>query len=99
MKKLLMLSAVILAVGATPALADRNDDKGDKGKMFEKHDTNSDGVISKGEFLDHATKRFSDMDADGNGEVSKEEARAGHEKRRAEMKKRKAERMDEKAAE
>ncbi len=94
MKKLLMLSAVVLAVGATPVLAEGHGDKG--GKIFEKHDTNGDGSISKDEFLTHATERFEKMDADGNGEVSKEEAKSAHKAKRAamkdKMKERKAER-------
>ena len=88
MKKLLMLSALVLTVGAAPALAGDYEGKGDhKGKMFEKHDTNGDGVISKEEFLDHATNRFSEMDANDDGEVSKEEAKAAHDKMREQMKK------------
>lgn len=99
MKKLLALSAVALAFTVTPALAEEHGDKGDKGKMFEKHDTNSDGVISKDEFLYHAEKRFVEMDADGNGEVSKDEAKAAHDAMREKMKERKAEHKDKKAEE
>jgi len=93
MKKLLMLSAVALSFAAMPAMANDHGDKGGKkgAKMFEKHDTNSDGVISKDEFLAHATERFDKMDVDGNGEVSQEEAKAAGEAKRSEMKeKRKA---------
>lgn len=75
MKKLLALTAVALAVSMTPALADHH---GSKGKMFEKQDTNGDGVISKSEFLSHAEERFSKIDTDGNGEISKDEAKAKH---------------------
>ena len=82
-----MLSAFVMAVGASPALADHHEDGDRKGKMFEKHDTNGDGVISKDEFLDHATSRFSEMDANDDGEVSKEEAKAAHDRMREKMKK------------
>lgn len=98
MKKLLILSAAVMAFGATPALADHHGEGGKGGKKFEKHDTDGDGAISKDEFLNHAAERFSNMDADGDGVVSKEEAKAGHEKKRAEMKARKEERKAKKEA-
>lgn len=91
MKKLMILSAAVVMFGAGPALADHH---GGKSKMFEKHDTNGDGVISKSEFLSHAEERFSNIDTDGSGDVSKEEAKAGHAKKRAEMKERMKERKE-----
>jgi len=95
MKKILFLSAAILALGITPALADNHGGKkGGKGKMFEKHDVDGDGTISKEEFLSHAEERFSNIDADGDGVVSKEEAKAGHEKKRSEMKERMKDRKE-----
>ncbi|NCT40556.1 MAG: hypothetical protein GW778_02705 [Alphaproteobacteria bacterium] len=98
MKKILMLSVFAMAFGAMPALADHHGDKGDRGdrgaKMFEKHDTNGDGAISKDEFISHATDRFSEMDTDGDNKITKEEAKAAHEKRRAEMKERFQERKE-----
>ncbi len=84
MKKLFLLSAAALAISATPALADNHGDK--SGKMFEKHDTNGDGVVSEAEFLDHAKQRFAEMDTDGNGEISQEEAKAQKEARKEKMK-------------
>ena len=50
MKNLMMLTAVALMMQTAPVLAD-NHGEGEKGKRFEKHDTNGDGVISKDEFL------------------------------------------------
>ena len=94
MKKLLFLSAAILALGATPVLADDHGGPKGKGKMFEKHDVDGDGTISKEEFLNHAEERFSNIDTDGDGVVSKEEAKAGHEKKRAEIKERMQERKE-----
>lgn len=88
MKKILALTAVALAFAVSPAMADNH---GDKAKMFEKHDTNGDGVISKSEFLSHAEERFSNMDTDGNGEISKDEVQA----KRAEMKEKRKDRMKE----
>lgn len=92
MKKLMTLGAVALAFSATPALADHHEGGegpgGDKGKMFEMHDTNGDGVISKDEFLAKVEERFGKMDADGNGEITKEEAQAAHEAMREKWKER-----------
>lgn len=93
MKKLMILSAAILAISSAPVLAD-NHGEGKKGGMFEKHDTNGDGVISKAEFLSHAEERFSKMDADGNGEVTKEEGKAAHKDKRDKMKERKGANKD-----
>lgn len=94
MKRVMILSATILAFSAVPALAESGEHQGPKGGMFTKHDTNGDGVISEDEFLDHAKERFGNIDADGDGTVSKEEAKAGHEKKRAEMKERMKERRE-----
>ena len=96
MKKVMILSAAILAISVFPAMAESDVEGGKhaKGAMFEKHDTNGDGTISKDEFLSHAEERFSNIDTDGDGSVSKEEAKAGHEKKRAEMKERMKERKE-----
>jgi Ca2+-binding EF-hand superfamily protein len=86
MRKALMFSvlAVLFLGGATFASAHCGD-CGKKAdcprksakidKMFEKKDTNSDGVISKAELLAHAEKKFAKMDADGNGSLTKEEVK------------------------
>ncbi len=76
---LLFAILTLLPIGAANfAFADHHKD-GDctKGycKMFDKKDANSDGVISKSEFLTHAEKKFSSMDADGSGDISKEEVK------------------------
>ena len=44
-------------------------------RMFEKKDANSDGVISKAEFMAAAEKKFAKIDADGNGSLTKEEVK------------------------
>lgn len=94
MKKLLAFTAVALAMSMTPALADNHSDKGGKGKMFEKHDTNGDGVISKDEFMSHAEERFGGIDADGNGEISQDEAKAKRAEMKDKMKERKEKRQE-----
>lgn len=77
-KKLSLLAAAAMLVSAAPAFADHHGG-GDKGqmkeKMFEKHDANGDGVISKQEFLSHAEEKFTKMDIDENGEVTQEESK------------------------
>lgn len=98
MKKLLILSAAFLAFGAAPVLADNHgegDHKGGhKGGKFQKHDTNGDGTVSRGEFLSHAEERFSNVDTDGSGDISEEEAKAAHEAKRENMKERVKERKE-----
>ena len=86
MRKVLMFSvlAVLFLGGATFASAHCGDcgKKADcprksakMDKMFEKKDVNSDGVISKAEFMSHVEKKFAKMDADGNGSLTKEEVK------------------------
>lgn len=99
MKKLLMLTGALLALQAIPAMAqdegaapppkgERMMHKGDgRGeKMFEQKDTNKDGVISEAEFMDGAKKRFAEVDADHDGKITKEEAKAHHESMREKWK-------------
>ncbi|MEM6780524.1 MAG: hypothetical protein AAF569_01525 [Pseudomonadota bacterium] len=86
MKKLMMLTALALMIQTAPVLANDYSDAGGKGKMFEKHDADGDGVISKVEFLNHAEERFDKMDADGNGSVSQEEGKEARENMREKMK-------------
>ncbi len=62
--------------------------------MFEKMDTNNDGVITKDEFMSKHEQKFNEMDADNNGEVTREEAKAAMEKWRGKMKDRKENRKD-----
>lgn len=96
MKKLLTLTAAVLAFSAAPALADNHgkDAKGPKGGMFEQHDTNGDGVVSQDEFLDHAKARFGEMDTDGDGKISREEAQAHRTEMKEKWKERREERME-----
>ena len=89
------MTGLALVMASPQAFADNHGDKehkGHKGKMFEKHDTNSDGVISKDEFMGHAAEKFGKMDADGNGEITKEESKAAWEARKAKWKEKREER-------
>ena len=80
MRKVLLFGilAALLVGTATFAVADgkRGDCPRKYCKMFEKKDTNSDGVISKAEFVAHAEKKFAKMDTDGNGSLTKEEIKS-----------------------
>jgi Ca2+-binding EF-hand superfamily protein len=80
MRKVLLFGilAALLVGTATFAVADGKSGDCPKKycKMFEKKDTNSDGVISKAEFVAHAEKKFAKMDADGNGSLTKEEVKS-----------------------
>lgn len=92
MKKLMLLSAAVLALQAIPALADDHEGgKKDRGaKMFDMQDTNKDGMISESEFVDHAKKRFTDMDGNKDGNVTKDEAKSHYEAKKAEWKEKRA---------
>jgi len=93
MKKLLAFTAVAMAISMTPALAE-HDGEGKRGKMFEKHDTNGDGTVSKSEFLSHAEERFSKIDKDDSGDISKEEAKAARELRKEKFQERRENRKE-----
>lgn len=87
MKKILLLGAAFLALQAVPALAQEKEgakpahDRG--AKMFEKLDTNKDGVIDEAESIAKAKERFAEMDANKDGKVTKEEAVAHHDAMKA----------------
>ena len=80
MRKVLLFGilAALLVGTATFAVADgkSGDCPRKSSKMFEKKDANSDGVISKAEFVAHAEKKFAKMDTDGNGSLTKEEVKS-----------------------
>jgi Skp family chaperone for outer membrane proteins len=81
MNKFLMLgvAAVSMAVAA-PAMAEGTMHKGKY--MFSYHDTDSNGVVTKAEFMAKAEEKFAKMDTDGDGSISKAE----HEAKKAEWK-------------
>lgn len=100
MKKLMILSAAVLALQAVPALAQEKGPEHGKHrgeKFFEMQDTDKDGVISEAEFVAKAKERFAEMDADKDGKVTKEEAAAHHEAKKAKWKEKRGEKLKEKS--
>ena len=86
------MTAAVLALQAIPALAEEGS-KPEAGKkppmenpMFAEQDTDKNGSVSEAEFLAFGKKKFSEIDADGNGEITKEEAKKHHEARREKFK-------------
>ena len=87
MKRTLLYTTMtaLLISGTTSAIAGNRDkeDRHDRAqKMFERVDSNNDGIISKSEHLSNAEQRFTEMDANGDGKVTQEEAKAHHKERR-----------------
>lgn len=60
-------------------------------KMFERADTDKDGMLSRGEMRSAADRRFARLDSDKNGFVTKREAKEARDAFRAEMKAKHAE--------
>lgn len=104
MKKLLMIGAAILAMQAIPALAEDGSNGGPEGKksrgmhMFDMQDTNNDSVISQEEFTAFTKKRFDEIDANKDGKITKDEAKAHHEAMKAKWKEKRAQMKKEKEA-
>ena len=95
MRKAVMFAAlaVLFLGGATFAMADHGgrdrkaDCKSRHFKKFEKKDSNSDGVITKEEFIAYAESRFARMDADGNDRVTREESESSRAAKKEKYKK------------
>lgn len=90
MKKFLLLGAAFLALQAVPALAEEGSAPKPGGKnhgmMFDMQDSNKDGVVSEEEFLAFGKSKFAEMDADHDGKLTKDEAKAHREAMRAKYK-------------
>jgi len=54
--------------------------------MYDHHDADGDGVITKEEFMAGAEERFAKMDANGDGEITKDEAAEIREEMKEKMK-------------
>jgi hypothetical protein len=97
MKKYLLLSTALLSLSAVPAFAEHHEMKdGSKKGLFEKHDTNADGVVTQDEYLAHAKTRFTELDTDKDGKITKAESDAHKAEWKEKMKERR-ETMKEKA--
>jgi len=91
MKRKVLLATAMAALLATGMAAIDTAEAGNKGaqrgaRMFDRHDANSDGKITQDEFMARCADRFTMMDLDGNGEVTKEEAQKAYEQMRAQRK-------------
>jgi hypothetical protein len=51
-------------------------------------------TVDKSEFMERHEKKFEKMDADGNGEISKDEAKSGKQARREKGKERREQRQE-----
>ena len=103
MKKLITLTALAFVFSVPYAVAedgaqDHSKRPGHKmGGMFAEKDLDKDGAVSKSEFLKAAEKRFSTIDSNGDGKITRDESRAHHKKmkdRRHERKEKRQERRD-----
>jgi Ca2+-binding EF-hand superfamily protein len=75
------VAAGLLLVGAAaPAFAAKGEGRhGERGAaMIERLDTNKDGKVSLDEFKTNVSATFKTFDADGNGQVTKDEIKARH---------------------
>ena len=92
----LVAGLAVSAGGVATAYADKDGHGMRRGegprmeRMFERADANDDGVVSFEEFAARGTERFTDADADGNGEITADEIAAALER---EQHRRRAERM------
>ncbi len=93
MKRIYLATALIVSVAA-PSLVYAAMDHKEAGhprieKMFERHDENKDGKVTKEEMSQKGEKLFELLDLDKDGAITLKEAREGHqkmrEKRKAEM--------------
>ena len=89
--KMLLTMAAAAIMASAPAFAEDHGKEGmmhkegmHKGKMFEMMDANTDGMVSKDEFMADHMKRFEKMDANADGNVSKDEIEAYRAAKKAE---------------
>ncbi len=101
MKYLLLAASVAMMATSAYAEYDKEGGKrghhgkgGHHGKMLKMMDTDGNGAVSKKEMMDFHTARFEQSDANGDGEVTKEEFKAAMEKMRRKHKGDKFKRLD-----
>lgn len=93
MKKYVLTALMAASLGLTATAAFAGHHEGGDGhhkgqKMMERVDTNGDGVISKAEFMAKHEEMFVKMDADKDGELTKEEMKNAREAMKEKMKER-----------
>lgn len=85
MKKLVVYTIALSALMLSANAEARHHEEGEgsrKGGMFQRLDSNKDGVVTQDEFLVHAKEKFKKMDSNGDGSVTKDEAKSHHKSRR-----------------
>lgn len=101
MNKYVLTAAMALALGMTSgvAMAEHHEGGDHKGKMMERVDTDGDGMISKAEFMAKHEEKFAKMDANNDGQLSKEEMKEAREHMKEKWKEMKDKREEMKDAE
>jgi len=79
MRKFLFAAAGLAALGAAGLAMAQGDDDGARRGRFDlfQADSNSDGVLTRAEFDANRQSHFARLDADNNGQLTREEMRAG----------------------
>jgi len=84
MKKTIIISTALLALAATPALAEGMGHHGGMHHLLKQADANHDGKTTKAEFMaaanKRAEKRFDHMDANGDGVLDEKDHQAHFDK-------------------
>lgn len=94
MKKLLALTALAITFAAPNAYAEHHEGGHDGPKhhkgamMFDKFDLDNNGEVTREEFIAFHETKFTEMDADKSGVVTKDEAQAAMAKWKEKMKER-----------
>ena len=96
MNKYVLTAAMAVALGLTSGAALAGHHEGDHkgGKMMERVDTDGDGKVSAAEFMAKHQEKFTQMDKDGDGFLTKEEMKDAHESMKDKWKERKEMRHD-----
>ena len=72
-KQLLLSSLALLLLSGCAWMKPHYNDEQMHSYLFNKFDTNEDGLITKEEYMEFIDERFDKMDTDGNGTITKED--------------------------